>query len=353
MSAFIIAETAPACRKLGAAGQPDPMNLPLFNSTSFHGEFVTRGSAVPANLLGRVEFGLNLARDADPRRVVVGIAPLAGEFVAEQWVSSLPVQSGREGRFGYAHNGEVLFGQIHVAESELAGMDAAMQRTYGELEQLLQKLGYPHCLRIWNFISGINAGDGDFERYRQFSVGRARALALKPDFEKQLPAATAIGMTEPGTVIYFLAGKAPGTPVENPRQVSAYQYPRQYGPQSPSFSRATLIGSGSDARLLVSGTASVVGHATRHPDDPLRQLDETLANLDAVVAQALQQHFSTGAAAQLESIKLYLRDARHLELLRPHLPRLRGPHDAALMCLHGDICRTDLILEAEGVFRIR
>ena len=31
-----------------------------------------------------------------------------------------------------------------------------------------------------------------------------------------------------------------GTPVENPRQVSAYRYPRQYGPQPPSFARAML-----------------------------------------------------------------------------------------------------------------
>lgn len=328
------------------------MNLPLFNSTSFHGEFVARDSAVPANLLGRVDFGLGLARSDDPRRAVVGIAPLAGGYAAEQWVSTLPVQTGRAGRFGYGHNGEVLFGQIHVPEAELADMDAAMQRTYAELEQLLQRLGYPHCLRIWNFISGINAGDGDLERYRQFSVGRARALALKPDFEKQLPAATAIGMGEPGTVIYFLAGRAPGTPVENPRQVSAYQYPRQYGPQSPSFSRATLIGSGGDARLLVSGTASVVGHATRHPDDPLRQLDETLVNLDAVVAHALRLHFGDSAAARPESIKLYLRDAGHLDLLAPQIARLRGSQDTPLMCLHGDICRGDLILEAEAVFRI-
>jgi chorismate lyase/3-hydroxybenzoate synthase len=330
------------------------MNLPLFNSASFRGEFVPRGSALPDNLLARVDFGLGLQRGDDPRRVGVGIASLAAPHWSEQWVSTLPVQHGWDERFGYSHNGEVLFGSIYLPEAELLDMNAAMLRTYSGLEQLLQRRGYPHCLRIWNFISGINVGDGDDERYRQFSIGRARALALKPDFEKQLPAATAIGMAEPGVVIYFLAGKAPGTPVENPRQVSAYQYPRQYGPQSPSFARATLIGNGDDAQLLVSGTASVVGHATAHPDDPLRQLDETLTNLDSVVGHALQRHFADTpeAIAQIESIKLYLRDPRHLDLLRPQLQRLRGPYHAPLMCLHGEICRNDLVLEAEAVFRI-
>ncbi|HEY1076920.1 MAG TPA: hypothetical protein VGE51_09540 [Fontimonas sp.] len=330
------------------------MNLPLFNSASFRGEFVPRGSALPERLLGRVDFGLGLPRGDDPRRVVVGIDSMAAPHWSEQWVSTLPVEQGWDQGFGYSHNGEVLFGSIYLPETELADMNGAMLRTYSGLEQLLQRRGYPHCLRIWNFIAGINVGDGDDERYRQFSVGRGRALALKPDFEKQLPAATAIGMHEPGIVIYFLAGRAPGTPVENPRQVSAYQYPRQYGPQSPSFSRATLIGNGNDACLLVSGTASVVGHATAHPDDPLRQLDETLTNLETVVANAMQRHFgdTPEATAQVESIKLYLRDERYLELLRPQFPRLRGPYHAPLMVLHGDICRHDLILEAEAVFRI-
>src|SRR3546814_14768858 len=76
---------------------------------------------------------------------------------------------------------------------------------------------------MWNFLAQINVGAEDHERYRQFSAGRNRALALKPDFERALPAATAIGMLEPGLVIYFLAGKQPGLPIENPRQVSAFR----------------------------------------------------------------------------------------------------------------------------------
>ncbi|MEW6168182.1 MAG: hypothetical protein AB1651_10875 [Pseudomonadota bacterium] len=329
------------------------MATPVIYSRSFRGSYTT-DDAPHERLLGRVEFGLGLQRPDDPRRVVVALDPLSEPCWAEQWLSDRPVAFGREDDFGYSHNGEVLFGNIYLAESELVDLERATLRLYVRIEQLLQRMGYPHCLRIWNFLADINAGEGDRERYRLFSAGRSRALALKPGFEQRLPAATAIGTYEPGLVIYFLAAKTPGQPVENPRQVSAYRYPRQYGPRSPSFARATLIGEGAATRLLVSGTASVVGHESRHRGDPLRQLEETMANLEAVAAHAVVAHCGGSGSARVraESLKLYLRDRDLLDELQPLLARLRGPEQAPLLCLRGDICRSDLLVEVEAVLRI-
>ena len=42
-------------------------------------------------------------------------------------------------------------------------------------------------------------------------------------------------------MVYFLAGRTAPVFVENPRQVSAYHYRREYGTHSPSFSRAALL----------------------------------------------------------------------------------------------------------------
>ena len=86
--------------------------------------------------------------------------------------------------------------------------------------------------------------------------------------------------------MYCLSARQPGSPLENPRQVSAWRYPRQYGPQAPSFARGMLAAPGSSLPLLLSGTASVVGHATLHGEDTLRQLEETFANLDAGLQSA-------------------------------------------------------------------
>jgi chorismate lyase/3-hydroxybenzoate synthase len=327
------------------------MSLLFFNSPSLRCVHVPRREQPAGHLLGRIEFGLGLPRGDDPRHVVVGLDTLR-EAPAECWLSDLPVRHGTHDGFGWAENGEVLFGSIFVPEAELVDLERATCKLYVRIEQLLQRFAYPHYLRMWNFLAQINAGDGDHERYRLFSAGRNRALALKPDFERSLPAATAIGTLEPGLVIYFLAGKQPGLPIENPRQVSAFRYPRQYGPKSPSFARATLIGSGRQSRLLVSGTASVVGHETRHAGDPQRQFDETRANVDALLAHTLALHFADAADAQPESIKLYLRDPALLPLLEARLAALRGPRQAPLLCLHGDVCRTDLLLELEAIYAI-
>jgi hypothetical protein len=69
--------------------------------------------------------------------------------------------------------------------------------------------------------------------------------------------------------------------------VSAYDYPRQYGPAAPSFSRAALT---PDPLLLISGTASIVGHASVHLGDVTAQLEETLANLANRLRAGTREH---------------------------------------------------------------
>ncbi len=98
------------------------------------------------------------------------------------------------------------------------------------------------------------------------------AAAARPDFrscqDPSWPAATSIGRQDDDRVlqVYWLAGNEPGRALENPRQMSAFHYPRQYGPSAPTFSRAMQVGGG----LLISGTASVRGHASHHPQDLAR-----------------------------------------------------------------------------------
>src|SRR5690606_22644408 len=95
----------------------------------------------------------------------------------------------------------------------------------------------------------------------------------------------------------------------NPRQLDPWRYPREYGPQSPSFARAMLPPANADLPLLLSGTASIVGHVSLHEGQPLAQLDELLANLDSLVASAREQrpalpeHFNAGSR-----LKTYVRD---------------------------------------------
>lgn len=314
-------------------------------------------SGLRRNVMACIRFGRPPAACEDPREIPLALDPLdlgplpraaSDAAPVELWTTDRPVNFDRDEGFGFATNGEYLFGHMYLLDLELEATAAATFKAYARVTAFLERQGYPRLLRCWNFVHDINRGEGDGERYKQFSLGRYQALAGRPGFERQLPAATAIGMHEPGLLLYFLAGKEGGVQVENPRQVPAFQYPREYGPRSPSFSRATFARLGDLDHLLVSGTASVVGHATRHPHDPRGQIEETFANLQALLENAAQIHLG-GRRWVPETLRLFLRRPADVAVARPILEQVLG--NVPVLYLEGDICRSDLLVEIEGLYR--
>jgi len=231
-----------------------------------------------------------------------------------------------------------VFGTLSIVDDD--DIERAARRAYDALLRTTRERDYPHLLRVWNHVRDINAGDGESERYKRFCAGRHDAFDAAGWPNDRLPAASAVGIRERGLVIYYLASKEPGRQVENPRQVSAYDYPPQYGRRSPSFARATVFGN----TVFIGGTASIVGHASAHAGDAQKQLDETLTNLDAIAVAA-----GCRGLADLTHVKAYLRNGggeQLVERLRAALP------DAKLLMLEADICRRELLLEIEAVGRI-
>src|SRR5699024_7860842 len=127
---------------------------------------------------------------------------------------------------------------------------------------------------------------------------------------------------------------------------------RRYGPRSPSFARATAVAAADEsAWLMISGTASVVGHRTAHEDDVHAQLEEIIRNLESLMAESARRLGHSGLADFGENslLRVYVRHAgdwpaveRRLRERWP-LPRLAG--------LRGDVCRSDLLVEIEAVSR--
>ncbi|MGH8454900.1 MAG: hypothetical protein ACRESW_10145, partial [Nevskiales bacterium] len=156
---------------------------------------------------------------------------------------------------------------------------------------------------------------------------------------------------DPGLLVYFIAAREPGLQIENPRQVSAFHYPRQYGPRSPAFSRARLKRWNTVQHLYVSGTASVVGHETRHPHAALAQLGEAVRNLEVLLEQAshAQPALPPGHLSDLALLKLYVRPGVDIEPLQAMLHGLLGAQTPCLL-LGGEICRQDLLVELEGLY---
>lgn len=307
-------------------------------------EYQPVGARLPADVLAAVTFGDGNPRHDDPRCVRVRLAPLRGAGIMEVWHAAGPVTVGFDGPIRYAADADHLAGAIELDERRYGGLAGATEAAYAALSRFVASSRHSYLLRVWNYFADINRGEGDQERYKQFCTGRTAAWGSRP--RADFPAATAIGRRDgdPTLQVYWLAGRAPGVPLENPRQVSAFHYPRQYGPASPSFSRAMLV---SERLLMISGTASIVGHASQHRGDAEAQFDETLANLKDVLRRAagmapgLQPVF--GAASLL---KVYLRDEALLPRVEA-LMRERLPPEAPYIILHADVCRAELLLEVD------
>jgi len=279
---------------------------------------------------------------AVPNRV---LAPGAS---VERWRSSQPVRSGRHGTIAWSEDGEVLAG---TARRQVGGDLAADTRAhFRDLLEAIAERGYPYLLRIWNYLPRINEGAGDDERYRLFNIGRAQAFERwLGSRESGFPSSSAVGTPGDDLRTAFLASARPPLQLENPRQTSAFRYPTEYGPQAPSFARATLASCRSGDALFLAGTASIVGHETRHRDSVTAQLEETLRNVETMIESARDMAKDRiPPLAEFGLVKVYLRHAEHLGIVRTQLARVLRPETPTLY-LEADICRSDLLIEIEGL----
>src|SRR5262249_30695489 len=162
-----------------------------------------------------------------------------------------------------------------------------------------------------------NEVDAGLERYRRFCRGRADAFEgwHGPLFQSRLCASSAVGSGGGGVRGWVLPRREPGLPREKPRPVSAHSYPPRSGPRSPSFARATRCPPEVGPWLLLSGTASIVGHRSVHPGDVRRQLDETLRNLAELLPEG---------AAGFQALKVYLRHAEDRPLVQAAMQERLG-----------------------------
>ena len=300
--------------------------------------------------LAVVSFGSPLPMALPCPVIQLDLPALEDSNRCEVWSCDQPVRVHKDGHVTVAVSGDLLFGSITAIEDLDAGLNRTTQRAYEQLLHLLLDSGFPHLLRIWNYFPGINEEQQGLERYRLFCMGRHEALAgTLPGFPTSLPAGTAVGTQSGPLQIYFLAGAHPATHIGNPRQINAYDYPKVYGPRSPSFARATLCRSDVTTQLFISGTASVVGHQSRHEGSADMQALETVKNLRALIDRAQCTAPSLDQVMRPQSVfKIYVRNPKHLDTVRPVLraPFLLSSH---LLYLKGDLCRKELLVEIEGL----
>jgi chorismate lyase / 3-hydroxybenzoate synthase len=283
--------------------------------------------------------------------------PMLGEAatLCEVWRAGKSIESGRRGRVRYARTADLLFGCITVREdpgafdAEHTPLYCATEQAYREIVGALDALGYPHLLRVWNYVPEINRDTHGIERYRQFnSARRAALLAAGRPITGKVPAACALGAAVASPLVaYFLASHTAPIFIENPRQVSAYHYPLRYGSHPPVFSRATVHTQAEAMTLFISGTASIIGHETVHIGDAAAQTRETLTNIGALLEEANRVTGSKAFTLESLACKVYVRRPSDLPVIQAQLHSALGSR-ARPVYLQADICRRDLSVEIEA-----
>jgi hypothetical protein len=330
---------SPASTDLASQADASPDTAPL----TFQRLALADG-ALPAQALGGRWVGATADAIAAPL-----LWPPGAQLDA--WFGSATTHTHQHGCVHYVTDGDWLHGVATVDDREF-GVHAAAQRAYADVFAVLAATPCTHLLRLWNYLADINADAQGTERYRQFNAGRQQAFieAERSAFEGS-PAACALGTHGGPLQVYFLAGRTPPIAIENPRQVSAYRYPNTYGQRAPTFSRAALadVGGGRQA-LFISGTASIVGHESRHLGDVRRQTEESLVNI-ATVRDAAAARAGHPIPASDMYYTVYVRHAADLPVIREVFERTVGADTWAAreaVYVEADICRAELLVEIEA-----
>lgn len=332
-------------------GMQFALPIPSFRSAHFG------DTPLGANILGAVTY---TSQPGEPHldncypELPVHMVGDSAERFKEIWYTDREVAHGELDGVVYAYDGEYFFCGGHVKED--GSYTDAVRSAYVTALGLIRTLDYNRIFRMWNFIADINAGNSaGLEVYRDFCRGRAQAFEQLAVPSDQLPAATGIGSLGGGIAFCLLASRsARCINIENSRQVPAYQYPERYGPRSPSFARATYVAPADDnqsGHIYVSGTSSVVGHMTMHHGDVATQCHETLANIAHLLsADNLARHGvrSGRDLTDLRNVKAYVRHRRDIATVREICTKAMDP-TVDIAFLNVDVCRSDLLVEIEGV----
>lgn len=336
--------------RLGAANAPFKQNKNLLGALSFYDSAVNENSVSDARMptahVAMVDSGLS---HLYPRH-----------SISELWSTNEVVTYKQHLKWHIAQS-ESYFFAVHNFNDNNVDLAQATQTLYADILNTAVNGGFSQLVRMWNYLPNINKDDAHGqERYRTFCFGRANAFDKKYQGQQiKMPAASGVGtLAKPASIALLACNEAHKTiHIENPAQTPAYAYPKQYGPRSPSFARATcLLDNNHDpVMLFVSGTAAIKQSESLYANDTLAQLQCTLDNIGVLISQSNLSQYGIESAlsiSSLDSIKVYYRHSEELSDIQTVCETAFKSHQP-ITYLHADICRADLSIEIEGIIHIR
>lgn len=255
----------------------------------------------------------------------------------------------------------------HAVKPEL-NILASSQAAFSYLNDLYQHLGLSlnNIVRQWNYVGEILSKESDGGRLRQhyqmFNETRSEYYG-KFRTRNDFPAATGIGMLYQGVCIdsFAVSGndKLKIVPVSNPVQSESYCYSQEVlvgAPdtkrqqnQPPQFERAKLLVLNRVSRLIISGTASIIGQQTVGIDDVEEQTRVTIDNINRL---ANPNHLKNiclemiNVPDQYSYVRVYVKYKEDIARVRQICQKAYG--NVPTTYVVADICRDDLLVEIEA-----
>jgi len=211
-------------------------------------------------------------------------------------------------------------------------------------------------VRQWNYLEDILGFDGDEQRYQEFN--NVRSGIYGNSFEEEgYPAATGIGMNRGGVIIEFVAVKSTemvSHPVDNPAQIAAHVYSEEVliGEEcvlktTPKFERARYFELQNKKMIFISGTASITGEKTVGIDDPVKQTEVTIQNIQRLYSGEILKGLSRDKLhARYGHARVYVKNRKDFAAIKKAFQVHYGK--LPVVYLIADICRDDLLVEIEG-----
>ncbi len=289
----------------------------------------------------------------------LGVGRRPGEVQIERISEQLVIA--RHHGMAFVHGSQI------VPDTQAAGCYDRSVSGFRKMQELLASAGvrFDQVIRTWLYLGGIVDPEGATQRYMELNRARTDfyqgfnflTAHIPPERNGEVyPASTGIGADNRDVLMSCIALATDrkdvlAVPLENPVQTSAFQYSACYGLKSPKFSRALALAAGNCATIFISGTASITGSESRYPDDVEAQTDQTLDNIEALIAEDnLRHHGLSGLGATMADLALarvYIKRQEDYERTRAVCRRRLG--ELPTIYAVADVCRPELLVEIEGI----
>lgn len=236
---------------------------------------------------------------------------------------------------------------------------------FNQLAHILQREEMPisSIVRQWNYVEKITAiDDRGHQHYQDFNDSRS-TFYQHAQWIEGYPAATGIGTDWGGVVVdvdalypkQSIAIKA----IDNSLQVSAHIYSQQVllgkadaklsQRTTPKFERAKALYTQGKGMVYISGTAAIRGEKSLEGISLEEQTLATLENIKHLISA--ENLWSSGLSVKSDAVPVYFRvyvkqgeDVGVAQrVVEEHFPNL------PVIYTEADICRSELLVEIEGV----